>query len=103
MSSIRVKTHIDSEMLRLKELRPLIGKDVEISVRDAKTSIVVTIRKTVESKRKSKSTHTPKTGWYTRNFGAGSDMDFEGFDEAREKWRKQNLLTRDDGLKDLPE
>lgn len=45
----------------------------------------------------------PKTGWFTRNFAAGSDMDFEGFEEAREKWRQHDMLTRNDRLEELPE
>ena len=101
MSAIKVKTHIESDTLRLKQLKPLIGKDVEISVRTAKSGIVVTIRKT-DAKAAKKSPRKSKTGWFTRNFGVGRDADFEGFDEAREKWRQEDL-ARNDRLKDLPE
>lgn len=32
MNVIRVKTHLDSETVHLPELRPLVGRDVEIVV-----------------------------------------------------------------------
>jgi len=32
MTAIRIHTHLDSETLHLPELRPIIGKDVEIIV-----------------------------------------------------------------------
>ena len=34
MSTIRIKTRLESETLVLPELRPLLGKTVEISVRE---------------------------------------------------------------------
>ena len=34
MDVIRIKTHLDSETLTLPELKPLIGHDVEIVVRE---------------------------------------------------------------------
>lgn len=32
METIRIRRHLDSEQLNLPELRPLIGRDVEITV-----------------------------------------------------------------------
>jgi hypothetical protein len=84
MNAIRVKAHIDSETLRLPELKPLIGKDVEIIVLEESR------KRTKAAKKDTK----PKKGWFTRNFGAGRDMDFEGFEEAREKWRQEELDTQ---------
>ena len=34
MNAIRIKRHLDSETLHIPELRPLLGKDVEIVVRE---------------------------------------------------------------------
>lgn len=38
MSTIRIRKHLDSETLVLPELRPLIGKTVEIRVREQSES-----------------------------------------------------------------
>jgi hypothetical protein len=34
MATIRIKKHLDSETLVLPEIRPLLGKTVEISIRE---------------------------------------------------------------------
>jgi hypothetical protein len=39
MTTIRIRKHLDSEILHLPELKPLIGKAVEIVVREQATSI----------------------------------------------------------------
>jgi hypothetical protein len=38
MATIRIRKHLDSETLVLPELRPLLGKTVEISVREQPAS-----------------------------------------------------------------
>ena len=38
MSTIRIRKHLDSETLVLPEIRPLLGKTVEISVREQSES-----------------------------------------------------------------
>ena len=40
MSTIRIETHIDSETLFLPQLRPLVGKDVEIVVKEKAAPVV---------------------------------------------------------------
>ena len=83
MNAIRVRTHIDSETLHLKELKPLIGKDVEI----------IFLETTTKKTGKKCDARKSKKGWFTRNFGTGRDMDFDGFEEAREKWRREDIET----------
>ena len=95
MNAIRIKAHIDSETLRLPELKPLIGKDVEIIVLEEVRGAEPPRKTPAKTARKKQ----PKTGWFTRNFGSGRDMDFDGFDEDREKRRQEGLRTRDDRLK----
>ena len=34
MQSLTIRTHVDSENLHLPELRPMIGKDVEMMIRE---------------------------------------------------------------------
>lgn len=38
MHSVHIRTKLESENLTLPELRPLIGKDVEITVREANSA-----------------------------------------------------------------
>lgn len=40
MNSIRIETHIDSETLFLPQLRPLLGKDVEIVVHERTAAVI---------------------------------------------------------------
>jgi hypothetical protein len=40
MSTIRIETHIDSETLFLPQLKPMVGKDVEIVVREKSIPII---------------------------------------------------------------
>jgi hypothetical protein len=40
MSTIRIETHIESETLYLPQLRPLVGKDVEIVVHEKHALVV---------------------------------------------------------------
>ena len=88
MNAIRIDAHIDSETLHVPELKPMIGKDVEIIFLEKQK------KRTKQPKKKS----VQKTGWFTRNFGAGwPDKKDDGFEEALGKWR------RDDRLRELPE
>ena len=81
MNAIRIKRHLDSETLRLPELKPLIGKDVEI--------IVLEEPRTKRTKKKAG--RKPDKNWFEKHFGAGGpDAEFDGFDEAREKWRQED-------------
>jgi hypothetical protein len=87
MNAIRIKKHIDSDTIHLPELRPLIGRDVEIVVQD------VTPREDSFWKNPSLEelaaeqgiqgpTGRPKARW--------SESEFEGFDEAVQRWRKED-------------
>lgn len=85
--TVRIQTHVDSEMVRLPELRPFIGKDVEILVRE-------TPRTTAElplelNNVKPFSFETMKGGW--------PDAANDGFEDTVESWRKN------DELPELPE
>ncbi len=39
MAPIRIHKHVTSETLHLPEIKPLIGKDVEITVREEKSGV----------------------------------------------------------------
>ena len=34
MNAIKIHTHLESDTIRIPELRPMIGKDVEITIRE---------------------------------------------------------------------
>jgi hypothetical protein len=53
LNAIRVKAHIDSETLRLPELKPMIGMDVEIIVLEE-------VRSPAKSPKKKPSTKSKK-------------------------------------------
>ena len=103
MSSVRVKRHLGSDTLRIPELKPLIGKDVQISVRDAKSGIVVTIKtanvRSGAKKTSNKSDNSKaEKSWFDTHFGAGwPDVKDDGFEDAVRTWRDE------DTLRELPE
>ena len=91
MNAIRFNRHLDSVMLRLPELKPLIGKDVEI---------VVTEKARARAKpEKEKPARKAEKNWFDVHFGAGRGLDFDGFEKTREKWRQQDKDT----LREPPE
>lgn len=70
--TVRIRTHVDSEMVRLPELRPFIGKDVEILVRETPRTSADAV--------KPFDFETMKGGW--------PDAADDGFEDAVEAWRK---------------
>jgi hypothetical protein len=70
MTAIRIETMIDSETLYLPQLKPLVGKSVEIIVRE-KASLSVT---------------PPASSWAEVENAARElkDYDFDAYREARE-------------------
>lgn len=101
MSTIRIRRKIENETLTLPELRPLIGKTVEITVSDE----IDTLRsagdefwnpptlETLIARHNSK----PRPPSNNYEFTAA---DFEGFDEALAEWRKEG--KRDESAEDEP-
>ena len=81
MDVIRVHRHLESETLHLPELRPLVGRNVEIIV--------------VEEHGEPNAEVLPFD--FDRHFGRGwpSERD-DGFEESLKEWRKQ------DKPRDLP-
>ena len=81
MTAIRIKKQLDSETLHLPELKPLLGKQVEIIVLE-------------ESSTES----SPPQFDFDKQFGSGWPDDVnDGFEEAVRKWR------REDRPRELPE
>lgn len=82
MNAIRVQRHLESETLSLPELKPLIGKDVDIIV----------VEKTNTQPPRVGKTPKPKKFDFKKHFGAGwPDKLDDGFEEAVEKWRREDM------------
>ena len=82
MNAIRVRTKVKSETLRLPELKPLIGKNVEIIVLEEGASMLA----------------QPRPFDFAKNFGRGwPGGKRDGFESAVRRWR------RTDKPRDLPE
>lgn len=101
MSTIRIRRKIENETLTLPELRPLIGKTVDITVSD-ETDVLCSASDefwnppTLEEliARHNAKPKPPSNGY---KFTAA---DFEGFDEALVEWRKEG--KRDESAGDEP-
>jgi hypothetical protein len=94
MPPIRIAKHLDSDTLHLPELRPLIGRDVEIIVRDATVPAV-------DEWRNGPSIEEIIRRQGVKPISSIADLAvpelrdaFEGFDEAREQWRLQDIEAR---------
>jgi hypothetical protein len=70
MTAIRIETTIDSETLYLPQLKPLVGKSVEIIVREKATPVVT----------------PPISSWadVEKAVRGLNDYDFDAYREARE-------------------
>ena len=76
MTAIRVKTHLESTTVHLPQLKPLVGKDVEIIV----------LEKSVSSK-----TRRSKPFNWKKNFGRGWPGEKnDGFEKTLSRWRNQD-------------
>jgi hypothetical protein len=72
MTAIRIETTIDSETLYLPQLKPLLGKNVEIVVREKAVPVVT----------------APTSDWTAVERAVRSgleDYDFDAYREARER------------------
>ena len=49
MTTIRITRHLDSDTIRIPELAPLVGKDVEITVREEGPAMSEGLRKFLDS------------------------------------------------------
>ena len=92
MSDIRVLRHLDSDTLHLPELRPLIGRDVEIIVRDRTDALAAGSEEfwsppTLEALARRQGVTRPPA--FEKLTGEGWTEAFEGFDEAVETWRNE--------------
>lgn len=86
MSAIRVKTVIDSDTLHLPQLRPLIGRAVEIIVIDQQPAEEFWAARTVDELATMQGVTPPKA--LDDLYGDWTDKDFEGFEQAVRKWRE---------------
>ncbi|HLX61251.1 MAG TPA: hypothetical protein VKX17_08205 [Planctomycetota bacterium] len=105
---LRVNVHLDSENLCLPELKPLIGKDVEITVRERSKRRAGRTRKRARKIVSKKSQHDfeaiakaqgvkpirdPREllgGW------PKSELN-DGFEEELRKWRKSDIVPELEG------
>ncbi len=75
MNAIKIRTRIDSETLHLRELKPLIGKQVEIIVLDAE------LGQPVKKRRFD----------FQKNFGHGwPGGKKDNFEKTVRRWRRQD-------------
>lgn len=95
MNAIRVRKKIDSETVHIPELRGMIGHDVEIIVLQDQPSKVDQIdpqafwkHKTLEQLAREQGVK-PLTTLRSPYASAFTPEDFEGFDEALERWRSE--------------
>jgi len=93
MNDIRVIRHLDSDTLHLPELLPLIGRDVEIIVRERGNAIAAAAKEfgnpptLDELAARQGITGPPPT--FEQLTGMGLEDAFDGFDETLESWRKE--------------
>ena len=90
MNAIRITKRIDSDMLHVPELRPLIGREVEIIVLHPAAPERISAsefwkQRTVDELAAAQGVSGPVPFECLR--GDWSDSDFDGFDEAVNAWR----------------
>jgi hypothetical protein len=103
MSAIRIRRHLDSETLHLPELRGMIGRDVEIIVRDEahETTVATSAAASGEFWNPPSLDQLARRQGYRGPFdfhaalGALGDADWEGFDEYLDEMRR--APQEDDG------
>jgi hypothetical protein len=81
MTAIRIETQLESETLYLPQLKPLVGKSVEIIVREKTVPVV-----------------TPGTSNWTDVEAAVRDLKDYGFDARREARETELRRTERNGL-----
>lgn len=91
MRTIRIKAHIDSEIIHISELKDMIGKDVEIIVIEHDESIPVPLPFNMNP------TRVPKPFDFEKNLGGWPGDVNDGFEDALREWRTN------DKPRDLPE
>src|SRR5690349_10973455 len=92
-SIIRIRKHLDSDTLHLPELRGMIGRDVEITVRDDASAATAPTQgsgefwkpPSLEELRRRQGFRGPFD--FKAAYGALADADWEGFDEFLEENR----------------
>jgi hypothetical protein len=94
MNAIRIRKKIDSETIHIPELRPMIGRDVEIIVLEDRPSSLDEIDPQAFWKAKSVDELAKEQGVGVYSFNdpnrvVFTEEDFEGFDEQLEEWRKE--------------
>jgi len=81
MTAIRIQTKLTKPVLRLPQLKALVGKKVVIQV----------LVREVTPARRDRNSRNPrgKPGWFARNFGGGwPDDPDDGFEETVTRWRR---------------
>ena len=98
MKTIRVKRKIDSETVHIRELRSMMGREVEIIVREDTSDLLDKIDQQAFWKGKTLDELAAEQGVgpfnFAENLGHFSEKDFEGFDEALEEWRREGRKKR---------
>lgn len=93
--TIRVTKHVESETLHLPELKPMIGQDVDIVVTSANNG-----RDNAFWRSRSVDDLAREQGVGALSLRSGSEANwinaFEGFDEALDRWRSEEMETPDD-------
>jgi len=96
MNAIRLTRHIDSETLHLPELRPLIGKEVEIIVLENGQSggkdDAFWRNTSLDELAVAQGVTSPQPLQNLR--GGWTEEDFDGFEEAVAAWRNDQHRSR---------
>jgi len=92
MNAIRVKKKLDSETLHLPELRPLLGKQVEIIVLEDTAQPITNADEfwnppSLEELARRQGVKGPAS--FDDLQGTFTEEDFEGFEEALREWRSE--------------
>jgi len=90
MSAIRVIKHLDSDTLHLPELKPLIGRDVVITIRERGDALAEASEEfwnppTLEELAAKQGVVGPAN--YDDLLGEGFEDAFDGFEAALDQWR----------------
>ena len=98
MNAIRIKRHLDSETLRLPELKPLIGRDVEIIVLEEIRRLAKPAKKKPVKKRFEEDLRKMRNQQTLDELAAAQGVEpVTDFKQLRGIWPKEEL---EDGFED---
>jgi hypothetical protein len=93
VNTIVIRRKVDSDTLHIPELQSMIGREVEIIVRQASATELDDIDPQAFWKGKTLDELAAEQGVgpykFSENLGHFTEEDFEGFDEALREWRSE--------------